>query len=278
MKGGATVPDEEFIAPPAGEPVPQPPPSGSTDSDLGGVDVTDEYFGPDGKALTAAIGTWAAVLAYARSYLGKYPPGRVKENVNDFTQEYYGNNTVAAWCLIFVWHVLKHFGLAAWKLAYVPWLYKIKGEKNGHSGIEVGAICAIAGFSHVGFFVADHGTEFDLLSGNSTASGSSDAITVKRYSKSVISGYVNVKYTPAAPADPNAYPGTVYRYVKSKLMTGAHEKWIQQRLNVHGAKPKLVEDGVFGTKTRDEVKDFQGANGLTKDGEVGKLTWTALAK
>lgn len=268
---------DEFIAPPAGEPIPQPPPGGSTDRDLGGIDVTDEYFGPDGQALTAAVGTWAAVLAYARSYLGKYPPGRVKENVNDFTQEYYGNNTVAAWCLIFVWHVLKHFGLAAWKLAYVPWLYKIKGEKNGHSGIEVGAICAIAGFSHVGFYVADHGTQFDLLSGNSTSSGSSDAITVKRYSKSVISGHVNVKYAPAAPADPNAYPGTVYRYVKGKaLMTGSHVKWIQHRLAAH--KHAVSVDSQYGPKTAAAVKAFQRDAHLTQDGQVGPKTWAALAK
>ena len=198
------MPAPDFQSPPADEPIPQPPtPGGSTDRDLDGVDVTHEYFDADGRALTAAASGWAAVYAYMRSYLGTYPPGRVKENVNDFTQEYYSNNTVAAWCLIFVWHVLKHFGLAAWKLAYVPWLYKIPGKHSGHSGIKVGAITAIAGYSHVGFNVADHGSEFDLLSGNSTKGSSSDAITVKRYSKSVISGYVNVEYT-TAPTPPPA--------------------------------------------------------------------------
>jgi hypothetical protein len=203
------MPDEEFIAPDPDEPIPQPPPGGSTDRNLDGVDVTDKYFGHDGEPLAgvvaAAVAAWATVYAYARSYLGKYPPGRVKENVNDFTQEFYNDNTVAAWCLIFVWHVLRHFGLAAWKLAYVPWLYKIPGEHGGHSGIEPGAICAIAGYSHVGFYVADHGSQFDLLSGNSTSGNSSDAITVKRYSKSVISGYVNVKY----PTTPTPAPAVV---------------------------------------------------------------------
>ena len=196
------MPASDFQPPPADEPIPQPAtPGGATDAGLDGVDVTDEYFGP-GSMLTAAASGWASVYAYAQSFLGTYPPGRDGENRNRFTLAYYGNGTRAAWCLIFVWYVLKHFGLAGWKLAYVPWLDRIDGEHDGHSGIAVGAICAIAGFSHVGFYVASHGSQFDLLSGNSTKGSSSDAITVKRYSKSVISGYVNVDYSTAPAPTP----------------------------------------------------------------------------
>lgn len=193
--------DPTFVPPDPDEPKAQTSSGGATDAGLGGVDVTDEYLSPDGRALTAMIGTWSAVLAHTRSYLGAYPPGRVGENVNDFTKRFYGNNTKAAWCLIFVWCILNDFFKTAWKLAYVPWLDRIAGEQNGHSGIRVGAICAIASFSHVGFYVADHPNtdEFDLLSGNSTSGNSSDAITVKRYPKSVISGYVNVQYATAPP-------------------------------------------------------------------------------
>jgi hypothetical protein len=268
------MPDEEFISPPPGEPIPQPPPKGATDADLDGEDVTHEYLDDDGHllAVAAAAATWATVLAYARSFLGTYPPDRQGENVNRFTVAYYGNKTKAAWCLIFVWYVLKHFGLAAWKLAYVPWLDKIKGEKNGHSGIKVGAICAIAKFSHVGFYIADQGSQFDLLSGNSTKGSSSDAITVKRYSKSVISGYVNVDY---APADPNVYPGTVYK-LKSPMMHDSHVKWIQEHLGTHGH--KVTVDSYFGSKTSSAVKAFQSDAKLTKDGEVGPKTWAALAQ
>lgn len=205
---------DDFVPPPAGEPIPEPPPAGATDAGLDGVDVTEEYLDDEGRMLAAVAG-WAVVLAYARSFLGKYPPGRRRENVNDFTLAYYGTASIAAaWCLIFVWYVLRHFGLATWKLAYVPWLDRIAGERDGHSGIKVGAICAIAGFSHVGFYVADHGSEFDLLSGNSTSGGSSDAITVKRYSKSVISGYVNVDYA-AAPTPPSAGDDCVVMVVAS---------------------------------------------------------------
>jgi hypothetical protein len=197
-----TTPD--FEPPPAGEPIPQPPAAGATDAGLDGVDVTEEYLsGERLLAVGATVMAWPAVNAHARTYLGKYPPGRVKENVNAFTRRYYGNNTVAAWCLIFVWCMLSDFAKQAWKLAYVPWLNKIPGFHNGRSGIELGDICAIAGYSHVGFFAADHGSEFDLLSGNSTSGSSSDAITVKRYSKTVISGYARPVYGTA----PSPAPG-----------------------------------------------------------------------
>lgn len=184
-----------------------PPPEGATDAGLGGVDVTDEYLGsPD--AMAAIVGAWTAVHAKMLSYLGSRPPGWLRENVNDFTQRFYGDNTKAQWCLIFVWCILNDFSKTAWKLAYVPWLDRIAGERSGHSGIKIGAICAIAGYSHVGFFVADHGTEFDLCSGNSTSGASRDAITVKRYPKTIISGYVNVDY--AVTPSPSAAPADVW--------------------------------------------------------------------
>jgi len=199
--------DEPLDFVPLDEPVPQPPPEGATDADLGGVDVTHEYLDADGRMLAAGaeVATWVAVLAYARSFLGTYPPGRRKENVNTFTIAFYGTASIsAAWCLIFVWYVLSHFGPTGWKLAYVPWLYKIPGASDGSSGIKAGDICAIAGYSHVGFFVADHGSEFDLLSGNSTSGTSTDAITVKRYSKTVISGHVSMTYATAPTPAPAA--------------------------------------------------------------------------
>jgi hypothetical protein len=196
--------DPQFVPVDPDEPIPTAPSGqGATDAGLGGIDVTDQYFGPDAPALTVAGFlplSWSAAHARMLSYLGSRPPGWLRENVNDFTQRFYGNNTKAAWCLIFVWCILNDFFKTTWKLAFVPWLYKIPGKKSGHSGIKVGAICAIAEYSHVGFCVADHGDYFDLCSGNSSKGASQDAITVKRYPKSIISGYVNVDYTAVVPA------------------------------------------------------------------------------
>jgi hypothetical protein len=289
------MPDEEFIAPPAGEPI--PPLDGATDADLGGVIVDPADYTPEEAHIMAALTgakraapagtpTWAQALALAMAQLAHYVKGREKENVNPLTRWYYNNGTVAAWCFIFISWVLAHaaktaaLGLAliGGKKAYVPYIRNIKGYKAGHSGLKPGAATAISSFNHIGFCTSVSGSTFRLLSGNSTDGSSSDAVTLKSYSTGVISGYVNLTYAAAAPADPNAYPGTVLKYVKSKLMRGAAVLWAQKHLNAKGASPKLNEDGVFGTKTRDAVKTFQGKNGLTKDGAVGPLTWRELAK
>ncbi|MGH3863589.1 peptidoglycan-binding domain-containing protein [Actinokineospora sp.] len=49
----------------------------------------------------------------------------------------------------------------------------------------------------------------------------------------------------------------------------------QNRLAAHGFGPGAA-DGVFGPKTTDAAKRFQGARGLAADGIVGPRTWAAL--
>jgi peptidoglycan hydrolase-like protein with peptidoglycan-binding domain len=61
-------------------------------------------------------------------------------------------------------------------------------------------------------------------------------------------------------------------------MHGSDVKWVQQRLNAHGAQPKLTVDSYYGPKCGAAVKTFQQASRLTVDGVVGKNTWTALGK
>ncbi|WP_288060492.1 N-acetylmuramoyl-L-alanine amidase [Thomasclavelia cocleata] len=51
-------------------------------------------------------------------------------------------------------------------------------------------------------------------------------------------------------------------------------KLIQERLNSVGF--NIVEDGIFGSKTKDAVKVFQKNRGLKQDGIVGKNTWKYL--
>lgn len=48
----------------------------------------------------------------------------------------------------------------------------------------------------------------------------------------------------------------------------------QHLLNMAGA--KLIEDGIFGTNTNKEVKNFQRAKGLDVDGIIGRKTWNSL--
>lgn len=49
---------------------------------------------------------------------------------------------------------------------------------------------------------------------------------------------------------------------------------VQQRLNAYGN--HLLCDGKSGPKTAAAIKDFQGKHGLSADGLVGPMTWTAL--
>ena len=49
---------------------------------------------------------------------------------------------------------------------------------------------------------------------------------------------------------------------------------LQKLLNQNGY--SLAEDGIFGTKTQDAVKDYQQKNNLDVDGIVGTNTWGAL--
>jgi hypothetical protein len=52
--------------------------------------------------------------------------------------------------------------------------------------------------------------------------------------------------------------------------------YAQERLNVHGACPALVEDGIFGDATDAATREFQSAEGLAVDGIIGPNTWSAL--
>jgi murein L,D-transpeptidase YcbB/YkuD len=51
---------------------------------------------------------------------------------------------------------------------------------------------------------------------------------------------------------------------------------VQQALNLLGAQPRLVVDGIFGARTRDAVRVFQMNMGLSVDGVVGPKTRMAL--
>ena len=55
---------------------------------------------------------------------------------------------------------------------------------------------------------------------------------------------------------------------------GQDTKDLQTALNLRGA--KLTVDGIFGSGTNREVRNFQAAKGLSMDGIVGPKTWAAL--
>lgn len=58
---------------------------------------------------------------------------------------------------------------------------------------------------------------------------------------------------------------------------GPQVKTLQRLLKELGYSVGTI-DGIFGSRTKNAVKKFQKAKGLTADGIVGKATWTALLK
>jgi Putative peptidoglycan binding domain len=282
------MPEPEYTLAPNGEKIPTPPPHGATDYGLGGVEVPIEEMDEEERAFVerlsaaaAALPMWTAFFSFLTSLVSKFPPGRKRENVNNYTFWFYASwNIAAAWCFIIISWVLNHFGMLdqiGGKRAWVPDLKKVPGHKSGASGLAAGHIVAIDEYGHIGICTYRSGSTFHMWSGNSTTTGSSDGTTVKSYNTSIASGNAPLKFAPATPVDPNAYPGAIYKYTKGKpLMGGSHVKWIQQRLAAH--KHAVSIDSQYGPKTAAAVKAFQTDSKLTADGQVGSKTWSALAK
>ena len=67
----------------------------------------------------------------------------------------------------------------------------------------------------------------------------------------------------------------ILKYIPDNMMRGDDVKEVQQELALEGYNCGTV-DGIFGTKTRTAVTQFQYENGLEPDGIVGKNTAEAL--
>lgn len=82
----------------------------------------------------------------------------------------------------------------------------------------------------------------------------------------------------AIPADINAHvdvPMSSQTAVNTlSTMEATSVSWVQQMLNLRGAKLKV--DGVAGVETKNAVREFQSAHGLVADGIAGPLTRMAL--
>ena len=88
-------------------------------------------------------------------------------------------------------------------------------------------------------------------------------------------GWISLAYTTKA-GDAGTKP-ELTRILKlaSPNMRGEDVRWAQQRLNELGYGCGKA-DGIFGQGTDKAVKTFQGANGLSQDGDIGPKTWAKL--
>ncbi len=87
-----------------------------------------------------------------------------------------------------------------------------------------------------------------------------------------LQGFIESKLHPVKIKDDKITTGSFLK----KGDSGAGVIALQAALNKAGAKPKVIEDGVFGDQTVNALKTFQKKNKLTVDGVAGPQTYQAL--
>lgn len=88
-------------------------------------------------------------------------------------------------------------------------------------------------------------------------------------------GWISLAYTTKAGEAGTKPELTRILKLASPNMRGGDVRWAQQRLNELGYGCGKA-DGIFGQGTDKAVKAFQGANGLSQDGDIGPKTWAKL--
>jgi hypothetical protein len=233
------------------------------------------------------MGTVTAMLAEARRHIG-YREGKTTPfGIWYGDQVHSSAYDSAAWCDMFLSYcaAVTDNGPAVGRFAYTPshvnWFKSLGRWHNGKAGARAGDLVF---FDWDGGVVDHVGIVEKVLSDGrlQTIEGNTSDACLRRVRSGSIAGYGRPAYTatppaPKPPPPPPPWPGTYYQ-LRSPMMRGENVKWIQRRLNVKGASPKLGVDGVFGPRTERETRDYQKAHKLTVDGVVGPRTWVSLAK
>jgi hypothetical protein len=138
-----------------------------------------------------------------------------------------------------------------------------------------GGTNVIGAIDHVGYVVQNlKDGRLITLEGNT-----SDAVKLRVRGADVIAGFGTPKYDAPAPViikPVNKYPYKAGTIVQKGWQNSKGVKLVQARLNTMGYRPKLMDDGDFGTKTEMAVKWFQRMAGIEVDGMVGPETWGKL--
>lgn len=211
---------------------------------------------------------------------------------NKYTIWYYGNNTSAPWCGIFIKYVIENLCndttllKGCLNFAYVPTIYswaKSKGyiKSSGKKGdiVIFDWECGNGSLNcdHVGFFVKDNGNgTITTIEGNtsSISDGNGDCVQQRIRDKKWVGCYIRLPYKeePKPDTSKGKYTGTLPNPVLS-ISTGTKSqiKLWQKFLNWY-YNCELKVDGIFGTMTLKQTKTFQKEFKLVVDGIVGVKT------
>lgn len=120
----------------------------------------------------------------------------------------------------------------------------------------------------------DNLTEYRVLNKENTSSVSSDEMnsnTNNTSSSAITSEKEKNKENTDTKEKNSRYPIPKRTlYVTTPYMKGNDIKWLQESLNILGYTCKI--NGIYNVTTKKNLMKFQGDNGLSKDGYVGKLT------
>ena len=223
-------------------------------------------------------------------YAAKFVRPKPYKAPNMFTRWFYGNNTIAPYCAIFVYYCLAHTGgkelMSGCKnKAYCPSIWnwaKAKGYTVSKTSKAKKGDLVLFDWNkdqvcdHIGFILEDNGGTVKTLEGNTSNTNNSNGgcVQYRTRSKSVIKGYVRLPY---AKGKKRYYTGKLPKLPKRSYFKegdkGGEVKKLQKFLNWYG-NYKLQIDGIYGVKTAAAVRRFQAAApySIQADGEYGKQT------
>ena len=252
------------------------------------------------------------LLRAARNELGYREEG---PNITKYNREYYGENTPAEWCVIFVWYLFDYLGYNdlfydGGKITsctnYWKWA-KTKGTvvdepKPGDIVLlnwdGLGSKAKVA--HHMGIYVGLKGNNIQTIEGNtSTDSDTTDRVMLRTRSRKNVCAYIRVGY--------DVRNDLVYRWQVAHIADGGtlpkfgtdgewghecikgankHLLWYRGKDYRYIEQTKLAQellglrgdqvDGKYGPTTMWHVQRYQRHNGLVVDGKIGPLTWAKL--
>lgn len=277
------------------------------------IDVAISQIGYHEKATNADLDDFKANSGDAN--WNKY--ARDLDQLSGFYNGKKNVGSIAAWCDIFVdWTFVTAYGRAAAQFllcqpdnsagagcSFSAQYYNAKGQfhkSNPQPGDQIFFGSGWDNVWHTGLVVSVGNSHVYTVEGNTT-----DSVGRRSYAlnDSSIWGYGRPNWgTPTEssntstgnnttkPETPQKPAETAYMYsVKLPLLQigdkGGYVKTAQTLLIARGYScggrkflGRETADGDFGTSTEKAVGQFQGENGLEKDGEIGGATWAALLK